>query len=114
MLRWYFRISLKTITMLRKKIARLKVVTHEPLTWRRGASGLSPLALTSLTSFESAAPGPNCTIRERGTGRLSHSLCHGPMILLFSFSKIYLIYVSTVLLFSDTPGEDVGSHYRWL
>ena len=31
----------------------------------------------------------------------------------FSFLKVYL-YMSTLLLSSDTPEEGIGSHYRWL
>jgi hypothetical protein len=26
----------------------------------------------------------------------------------------YFMYVSTLLLSSDTPEEDIGFHYRWL
>lgn len=50
MLGWYFQIPLRNIAMVMKEIACLKLVTHEPLTCRRGAGDLSPLALTSLSS----------------------------------------------------------------
>jgi hypothetical protein len=33
---------------------------------------------------------------------------------LFFFFKIYLFYVTTLSLSSDTPEEDIGFHYRWL
>jgi hypothetical protein len=48
-------------------------------------------------------------------------LCLGfEFLFLFSFFKFffyrftYFMYVSTLLLSSDTPEEGNGSHYRWL
>ena len=35
-------------------------------------------------------------------------------IYLFIYLFIYLMYVTTLLLSSDTPEESIGSHYRWL
>jgi len=32
----------------------------------------------------------------------------------FFFLKIYLLYITTLLLSSDTPEEGIRSHYRWL
>jgi hypothetical protein len=35
-------------------------------------------------------------------------------ILFVCLRFIYLMCVSTLLMFSDTPEEGIGSHYRWL
>jgi len=75
---------------------------------------MSTLSLSSDTP-ESGASGPitdGCEIRLlgfelRASGRTVSAL-------FFFFLKIYLLYISTLLLSSDTPEEGIRSHYRWL
>jgi hypothetical protein len=47
----------------------------------------------------------NCEVQTNG---------RDPLDFLFKVYFIYLIYVSTLSLSSDTPEEGAGSHYRWL
>lgn len=72
MLRWYFRIFLKNITMLRKKITCWKLVAHEPLTCRQEPETRAHCSCEFIVFLLSQqlqpGPGSNCTISGKVDG----------------------------------------------